>query len=117
MLVIEDWKKLIIDYGIKELIFAAKVQNREDDLFSLRKPMESICRIVTLNEFGEIESIYYLDVQDGIWNNIQMEWTSFFWCYIESIKWLVYIKWNFIIDSNPDFKENRLYKIFSDKTL
>lgn len=235
MSVIEYQKKLVIDYGIKGLVFAAKEANREEALSNLRKSVESICRIVILNEFGEteglsfldgnidmykralekkekpslynliscikelnllpleisksldfirqsggnkashspllesrvvessdlrkcidhyknvieavwsdvlpskfqmalrgeIESIYQLDLQNDIWNNIQMECNyfskesryvlisppSFSDVTLNQLKCLASIKWNFIIDFNPDSKENGLYKAFLDKVL
>ena len=61
MSVIEYQKKLVIDYGIKGLVFAAKEANREEALSNLRKSVESICRIVILNEFGETEGLSFLD--------------------------------------------------------
>ena len=80
---------------------------------------------------GEIESIYQLDLQNDIWNNIQMECNyfskesryvlisppSFSDVTLNQLKCLASIKWNFIIDFNPDSKENGLYKAFSDKVL
>lgn len=50
---IEYQKNLVIDFGTKGLIFAAKAINRDEALLNLRKSCESICRIIILNEWGE----------------------------------------------------------------
>ena len=57
---IEYQKNLVIDFGTKGLIFAAKEVNRDEALFNLRKSCESICRIIILNEWGEIDGNKFL---------------------------------------------------------
>lgn len=51
----EYQKNLVIDFGVKGLTFAAKEANRDEALFNLRKSCESICRIILLNEWGEVD--------------------------------------------------------------